>query len=175
MHQANTQNKSAAQTDKSKTVDNKPLSTNPKDIRAASKSWPPEKQARFATADNYYKNAGYSDYDSHLRGIDFDQPVDVTEIKKGDKLYQYSYLDRKTGQPKVGSYYYNDKNVDHTKLGFDIQGRKMIELEVQEPTTVLKSKAANIEDWNGTDKIFPGGETQLFNPKVSTSTPKIVN
>ena len=40
----------------------------------------------------------------------------------------------------------------------------MIELEVLEDTSVLKSKAANIEDWNGSDKIFTGGETQLLIP-----------
>jgi hypothetical protein len=149
--------------------------TNPKDIRLAAKSWPSEKQARFNLADNYYYEAGYRDYDSHLRGIDFDYPVDIVEIKKGEKVYQYSYLDRITGEPKVGSYYYSDKSVDVNKLGFDVGSRKMIEVELEESGSFLRSRAANIEDWNGSDAIYPGGETQLFNPNASLSNVRVVN
>ena len=144
-----------------------PLLTNPKDIRAASGTWSAEKKARFDTADRYYSDAGYADYDSHLRGIDFDKPVDVAEVGKGEKLYQYSYPDRVTGEPKVGSYYYDNPGVDVNKLGFDVAGRNMIEVPLNEPTSLLRSTAANIEDWNGSGKIFAGGETQLFNPNVS--------
>lgn len=28
----------------------------------------------------------------------------------------------------------------------------------------LKSSAANIEGWNGSGKVFPGGESQIYNP-----------
>ena len=40
--------------------------------------------------------------------------------------------------------------------------------------TGLKSKAANIEDWNGSDQIFTGGETQLFNPNAKLSNVGII-
>ena len=126
-------------------------------------------------ADQYYKKTGYKDYDSHLRAIDFDQPVEVIELKKGDKLYQYSYIDRVTGKPKVGSYYYSNKNIDPEKLGFPIEGRKMVEIEIDQSSSFLQSKAANIEDWNGSGKIFEGGETQLFNPNLVKSNINIVN
>lgn len=149
--------------------------TNPKDIRLAAESWPPEKKARFDLADRYYYEAGYRDYDSHLRGIDFDHPVDVLEIKKGEKIYQYSYLDRITGEPKVGSYYYSDKPVDVNKLGFDVGSRKMIEVELDEGAGFLRSRAANIEDWNGSGAIYKGGETQLFNPNASSNKIKVIN
>ncbi len=148
--------------------------TNPKDIRSEAESWPPIKKARFSAADEFYAEVGYKDFDNHLRGIDFEQPVEVITIKKGEKLYQYSYLDRKTGRPKVGSYYYQGNDVDIEKLGFEVGNRKMIEVEVLEDVEVLKSQAADIEDWNGSDKIFSGGETQLFNPSIKTSTPIIV-
>ena len=122
---------------------------------------------KFDLADEYYENAGYKDYDSHLRGINFDEPVGVINIPKSVKLYQYSYLDRVTGQPKIGSYFYSDTAFDVNKLGFEVNNRKMIELEINQPDTFLKSKAADIEDWNGSGDVFSGGETQLFNPNVS--------
>jgi len=125
-------------------------------------------------ADNFYKEAGHKDFDSHLRGIDFNKPVDTVNFSQGDKLYQYSYLDRMTGQPKVGSYYYGSKNVDASKLGFDVDGRKMIEVKLDEPSSFLKSSAANIEDWNGSDKVFLGGDTQLFSPNASYSSVKVI-
>ncbi|GAB1258003.1 hypothetical protein NBRC116494_25050 [Aurantivibrio plasticivorans] len=151
-----------------------PLKTNPQNIREAAKTWPPEKKARFDSADKYYAEAGYKDYDSHLRGIDFDQPVEVVKFEKGDKLYQYSYLDRTTGHPKVGSYYYSSEKIDPNGLGFEIDGRRMIELELDEPADFLQSAAANIEDWNGSDQIFKGGETQLFNPNAVTTNIEVI-
>lgn len=51
----------------------------------------------------------------------------------------------------------------------------MIEVEILEDSVVLKSKAANIEDWNGSGKIFSGGETQLFNPNLKLSSPSLVD
>ena len=132
------------------------------------------KKARFDFADKFYNEAGYKDYDSHLRGIDFDKPVDIAKFSEGDKLYQYSYLDRVTGQPKVGSYYYGAKNVNVNKLGFDVDGRKMIEVKLGKSDSFLKSSAADIEDWNGSNKIFPGGETQLFNPNASYSSVEVI-
>ncbi len=150
------------------------LKTNPKDIREDARSWPPDKRKRFETADEYYRNAGYKDYDSHLRGIDFDKPVSIVEHPEGGKLYQYSYLDRTTGEPKVGSYFYESPNVDASKLGFDINGRKMIEVTNGKPDTFLRSTAANIEDWNGSGKVFQGGETQWFNPNASLTNIKVV-
>ena len=92
--------------------------TNPKDVRKAADQWPAAKQEKFAVADKFYSDVGYENYDSHLRGIDFDQPVEVIDVPKGSKLYQYSYLDRQTGLPKVGSYFYDSKAVDPSELGF---------------------------------------------------------
>lgn len=34
--------------------------------------------------------------------------------------------------------------------------------------------AANIEDWNGSRKVFQGGETQWFNPNASLTNIKVV-
>lgn len=143
------------------------LATNPRNIREAAQTWPPEKKARFDLADKYYRDAGYKDYDSHLRGINFDKPVEIISLSKGETIYQYSYLDRMTGQPKVGSYFYRTPDVDPGKLGFDVNGRRMIQTELSSPGTFLKSTASNIEDWNGSDKIFEGGSVQLFNPNAN--------
>lgn len=44
-----------------------------------------------------------------------------------------------------------------------------------EESTNLKSKAANIEDWAGSEKIFEGGEAQMFNPNSSLSTLRLFN
>ena len=154
-------------------VSNK-LIPNPQDIRLASKSWSPVKKARFDIADNYYSNVGYKDYDNHLRGINFDNPVEIINIPKNEKLYQYSYLDKLTGKPKVGSYFYNNTSVDVSKLGFEVNGRKMIEVEINNSDSFLKSTAANIEDWNGSGDIFPGGEIQLFNPNINFSGIKVL-
>ncbi|MGH1470063.1 MAG: hypothetical protein ACRBCS_02640 [Cellvibrionaceae bacterium] len=152
------------------------LKTNPKDIRLAAQNWPPHKKARFDIADNFYKEAGYTNYDSHLRGIDFDQSVDIIELNKSDKIYQLSYIDEDTGTPKVGSYFYNSIDVDHTKLGFDVDGRTMVEIELEDTSNFLRSQAANIEDWNpGSKKIFQGGATQLFNPNANLGNTTIMD
>ena len=156
-------------------VSKKDLKTNPKDIRAAAQNWPPEKKARFDIADQFYKEAGYKDYDNHLRGIDFDSEVEVITLNKGTKLYQYSYIDEDTGLPKTGSYFYSDSKVDASKLGFDVDDRKMYESSLEKTSELLKSKAANIEDWEpGSHKVFSGGETQLFNPNLTLSKPNLV-
>lgn len=150
------------------------LKTNPNNIRDEAKTWPPEKRRRFEIADQYYESAGYKDYDSHLRGIDFDKPVDVVRYPKDGKLYQYSYLDRKTGQPKIGSYFYESPEVDPSKLGFDIEGRHMIEVTNGREDSFLRSTAANIEDWNGSGKVFQGGEIQWFNPNAINNNVKVI-
>jgi hypothetical protein len=148
--------------------------TNPPDIRAASRAWSVEKKARFDAADQYYKNAGYKDYDSHLRGIDFDNSVEIVDVGKGEKLCQYSYPDRITGEPKIGSYYYERPDVNVEKLGFDVAGRNMITVTLDQPASLLKSTAANIEDWSGSGAIFAGGDTQLFNPNVIYSNVEVL-
>lgn len=168
------QNDRADRDDRDDIKSNEPIKTNPKNIRAASKTWPPDKKERFDTADKYYDEAGYEDYDSHLRAIDYDKPVEIVEISEGEKLYQYSYPDRVTGEPKIGSYYYGNKSVDPNKLGFDIKGRKMIEVETENKGSFLQSSAADIEDWNGSGKIFEGGETQLFNPNMGSTNIKVI-
>lgn len=161
---------------KNQNIKTEKLQTNPQDIRKAAESWPPHKKERFNIADKFYKDSGYVNYDSHLRGIDFDQPVDIIKVNEGEKLYQLSYIDEDSGVPKVGSYYYNSLDVDHTKLGFDVSGRSMIELELNDSSNFLKSQAANIEDWNpGSDKVFQGGETQLFNPNANFGNVKIMD
>jgi len=79
-----------------------------------------------------------------------------------------------TGQPKVGSYYYSSKIIDEGKLGFDVDSRKMIEVKLNKSDNFLKSSAANIEDWKGSDKIFSGGEVQLFNPNATYSSLEVL-
>src|SRR5690554_4067105 len=150
------------------------LRTNHDNIREEDITWPPERRRRFELADQYYESAGYKDYDSHLRGIDFDKPVEVVSHPKDGKLYQYSYLDRTTGQPRVGSYFYESPDVDASKLGFDVDGRRMIEITNGKTDNFLRSTAANIEDWNGSGRIFQGGETQWFNPNTIITNAKVV-
>jgi hypothetical protein len=140
------------------------LSTNPKDIRAASKNWPKEKKARFDLADSYYREAGKTNYDNHLRGIDFDKPVEIVSVPEGTTLYQYSYPDRLTGMPKTGDYFYENRDINPNQLGFEVNGRKMTSVTTTKQQDYLKSSAANIEDWNGSGKVFPGGESQIYNP-----------
>ena len=100
------------------------LNTNPKDIRAASKNWPKEKKARFDLADSYYREAGKTNYDNHLRGIDFDKPVEIRSVPEGTTLYQYSYPDRLTGMPKTGDYFYENRDINPNQLGFEVNGEK---------------------------------------------------
>lgn len=148
---------------------------NPKDIRAAANRWSVEKKARFDLADKFYKDAGYSDYDNHLRGIDFDHPVEIVAFDQGKKLYRYSDIDVVTGLPKAGDYFYENINVDPNKLGFDIGSRKMIELNLSANTKFLRSTAADIEDWvPGSTKVFSGGEIQFFNTNVISNSIVIV-
>ena len=140
--------------------------TNPQNIREAARDWSPEKQERFNRADDFYREAGYENYDSHLRGIDFDQPVEVVDIERGTNLYQYSYISETTGEPKTGSYFYDNPEINPNNLGFDIKDRQMIRVELDQSSQFLRSTSANIEDWEGSGNIFSGGETQLFNPNT---------
>lgn len=102
----------------------------------------------------------------------------VTTVQKNsdDYLYQYAKINKDTGKPDVGSYFYDNENVDITKLGFDVQGRVKIKVKLVSNSDFLKSTAADIEDWapNST-KIFDGGEIQLFNPNANYSEVTIIN
>ncbi len=58
---------------------------------------------RGSLATNFYSNYGFKTADiiSHKKGIDFNSPVFTKTYKKGTVLEQWSYIDKKTEQPKA--------------------------------------------------------------------------
>lgn len=79
-------------------------------------------------------------------------------------------IDKATGNPKFGSYFFDDINEDVTKLGIGdlnrIKADERVKIKVilDGEVDFLKSKTANIEDWNGSGEIFDGGGNQYYNP-----------
>jgi hypothetical protein len=77
-----------------------------------------------------------------------------------------------------GSYFFDNINEDITKIGIgDMEQiikdkRVKVKITINENVQLLKSKAADIEDWNGGGKIFEGGGNQMFNNNIKS---KIVN
>lgn len=50
----------------------------------------------------------------------------------------------------------------------------MIDFEVLEGASTFKLRVKSIEYWVGSDKVFLGGETQIFNLNLTFSKPEIV-
>lgn len=146
---------------------------NPIDIRNSAQSWSSNKKQKFDLADETYSNSGYTNYDNHLRGIDFEKPVEMVYKTDGEIMYQLATRDA-FGNIKFGSYFYEDINADITRIGVGdmnqiiLDKRIKIKIIFNESLDFLKSKAANIEDWNGNDRVFLGGGDQFFNSKAKT-------
>ena len=127
----------------------------------------------FDKADNFYKSFNPSFNANELRGIDFDFPVTNVIKQEDDIMYQMCKLDP-SGEPYFGQYFFDDINDDITKLGIgDLNkitsdGRVKVKITLDDNVDFLKSKTANIEDWEGSGQIFEGGGNQFYNPTAKT-------
>jgi hypothetical protein len=124
-------------------------------------------------ATNFYKKAGFDliEIPKHIKGIDLNSPVLTKTFKAGTLLEQWTYIDRTTGQPKIGNYY-TLPGSDPTKLGIPLEGRVKTTLMILEDTKFLQSTTKSIQDWTTPGRTLDGGGTQLFQTNVKT---KIVN
>jgi hypothetical protein len=124
-----------------------------------SKSSPEEIVAqRKAAAQNFYRSKGWPEEKiaSHMKGIDFSKPVEVTNLKPGTVVSQW----QRPGAPQGN--YYAPPGTDPGNLGIDTAGRVETQYVVKEPVSVLKSTAAEVPDWKGSGAIYQGGGTQYF-------------
>ncbi|HET7329745.1 hemagglutinin repeat-containing protein [Dyella sp.] len=121
------------------------------------------------TAYNYYTTAGFS-VDrtlSHLQGIDFTQPVTVTQINPGTSYVQYVL------NGNVGNYF-APVGTPATMLGINPANRTSTLFTPITSTSALQTTAASVVDtWTipGQPVQTSGGGTQLFVPNKSTMTP----
>jgi hypothetical protein len=120
-------------------------------------------QARLEIAKAFYDQTGWSEekIENHLRGIDFNQPVEVVTLKPGDVVKQW--VDPKSG---IGNYF--DADAQPEELGLyptNTVPRELKTFVVTKETKVLKSTAAGIRiDWvKGAPPVFvKGGAQQYF-------------
>lgn len=123
--------------------------------------------ARFNTADDFYKSAGFTDdvvrFD-HLTGINYEKSVFTKTYKKGTVLEQWSHLDE-FGEPKLGNYY-TLPGEDPSKLGIPLEGRVKTRIKLKEDTEFLQSTTQNIENWQKKGQYLERGGTQLFQTNV---------
>jgi uncharacterized Zn-binding protein involved in type VI secretion len=120
-------------------------------------------EGRMDLAKSFYAETGWSEerISQHLRGIDFNQPVEVITLKKGDVVKQW--VDPKSG---IGSYF--DADSQPEELGIcpvGIVSRDLKSFVVTEDTKALKSTAAPIRiDWLGKNPPIDvqGGAAQHF-------------
>lgn len=122
--------------------------------------------SRQALARDFYQAAGWPDnrISNHLKGIDFNQPVEVVLIKKGEVWTQHG-----TPGAPIGNYFAKP-GTPAKGLGVYPHGTVEGTYEAQADLFVLRSKAAAITDtWSvkGWRIEVPGGETQYFVPDPS--------
>ena len=124
----------------------------------------------FTKAENFYKSFNPSFNVNELRGIDFDLPVTNVIKQENNLMYQMVTLDPVTGNPRFGSYFFENINEDITKLGIGdlnrikADGRVKVKIVLDGEVDFLKSKTTNIEDWTGSGSVFDGGGNQFYNP-----------
>ena len=116
--------------------------------------------ARQSVAQNFMRDMGWSDsrIEGHLKGIDFNQPVDLVELQAGQKLQQWQLPDRPTG------HYFTDLGIPAEALGINPAGR-VANVHVAPHDVVLRSTAAPIVDtWTVPGQPFAakGGGVQYF-------------
>jgi uncharacterized protein RhaS with RHS repeats len=127
---------------------------------------------RKAVAFDFYKSQGFDEDDipSHLTGIDFNQPVDVVTMEKGQSYFQF----QSPGAPQ-GNYYTDNPLTKPGELGISPLGTNRalnrIEPKAQgvyvtnENTPALRSKVKAVDDfWSVKGETYPteGGGTQYF-------------
>lgn len=131
------------------------------------------KLSGYETAYNFYRNSGY-DADGtidHLRGIDFNSPVNVVTIPKGTEVIQYQI----PGGPQ-GSYY-APVGTPGNELGFYTSGRTPTNYVSNNDVQVLQSTASTtLDDWSmkayGWKIEAPGGGMQYFTRDKSSWSKK---
>lgn len=125
-------------------------------------------------AAHYYEKQGMkeSKISGHLQGIDFDQPVQVEQLSKGQRLAQYQAPGASQGN------YYAPPGQKPSKLGIseysqdfdtgDIAKKEARLYEVNKDVDALGTTAAKIEDtWSipGKSISTDGGGKQYFTMK----------
>jgi hypothetical protein len=118
--------------------------------------------SQFNTAHDFYANAGYEGERliGHLQGIDYTQPVDLTQLESGTTYVQH-VLDGTKGN------YFAELGTPAETLGVNPAGRVPLQFTPAESVAALRSTAAKITDtWTvrGTPFEAQGGGTQLFVP-----------
>ena len=129
-------------------------------------------KSRFTFAKEYYKSVGFTEEKAvqHIKGIDLNEKVFETTIKKGTELVQWTYLDSE-GRPILGSYF-TLPNADPSKLGIPLEGRVKTTVVLSEDTKFLQSISSDIESWLEPGKTYKGGEVQLFQTNVKAEIKK---
>ncbi len=96
--------------------------------------------------------------DSHLKGIDFSEPVKELMLKKGGIVVQY----QRSGSPQGNYFTQSDQNSG--LLGMDIKDRQAMVYRVKEDVIVLESVTADFTTIlpDGTKVTYPGGAKQYF-------------
>jgi uncharacterized Zn-binding protein involved in type VI secretion len=120
-------------------------------------------QEKLEIAKAFYNQTGWSEekISNHLRGIDFNKPVEVVTLKPGDVVKQW--VDPKAG---IGNYF--DADAQPEELGLypaSAVPRELKTFVVSKETKVLKSTAAGIRiDWlKGVPPVsVKGGAQQCF-------------
>jgi hypothetical protein len=124
-----------------------------------------EKASRRWKATEFYKDAGWPKEKimQHLRGIDFNKPVEIVRVPEGKRLIQYQLPDSPQGS------YYAEPGTPAYGLGIYTSGLIEKSFKVSESTFALKSTAAEMTiDWFSDlpwEIKAPGGNYQLFIPK----------
>lgn len=119
--------------------------------------------ARRATAEQFYRNAGWADQRiaDHVSGIDFTQPVRPTNLQPGTPLVQHVGSNGRVGN------YFAPPGTRAEQLGINPAGRTETAFTPNASTLVLRSAAAPIVDtWTvpGVPYAAEGGGIQYFAP-----------
>ncbi len=120
-------------------------------------------KAKMQIAQAFYSQTGWSQdkIASHLRCIDFNQPVEVVTLKPGDVVKQWV-------NPKYGAGNYFDADSSPEELGIyptSIEHRELQSFTVTKEMQVLKSTAKGVNiDWvkKAPPMFVKGGATQYF-------------
>lgn len=120
-------------------------------------------QQRLEIAQAFYNQTGWSQdkIASHLRCIDFNQPVEVITLKPGDVVKQWV-------NPKYGAGNYFDADSSPEELGIyptSVEHRELQSFTVTKEMQVLKSTAKGVNiDWvkKAPPMFVKGGATQYF-------------
>ena len=121
--------------------------------------------SRQAVAQQFYLSAGFTDAQiaSHIQGIDFSQPVEVTTLPQGTQLVQYQIPGNPTGN------YFAPVGTPANTLGIYTSGLEGTGYSVSQSIIGLRSTAAStVDTWSmrgvGWNIQVQGGGAQYFIP-----------